>query len=59
MPFAMPILSLYTGRGFDRFEVAVIRPSVIPLQRFDSLTPTATTRSDARRAGRPAPVTRP
>ena len=56
----MPILSLYTGRGFDRFEVVLIRPaSFALLHRFDSLTPTATTRSDARRAVRPAPVTGP
>jgi len=26
----MPILSLYTGRSFDRFEVVVIRPATIP-----------------------------
>jgi hypothetical protein len=26
----MPILSLYTGRGFDRFETVVIRPATIP-----------------------------
>jgi len=56
----MPILSLYTGRGFDRFEVVLIRPTSLPLRRhFDSLTATAPTRSDARRAVRPAPVTGP
>jgi hypothetical protein len=56
----MPILSLYTGRGFDRFEVVVIRSTPLPLQyHFDSLTATARTRSDARRAVRLASVTRP